>query len=153
VDPALPLFDMTTIAEHMAFSLFLFELLATLLGVFGVVAMLLASLGLYGVMALSVSQRTRELGVRLSLGATARDVLTLVMRQGFALVGLGLVAGVALSLGVAKLLASQLVGVSPFDAATYGATIAMVAVTATLACALPGWRAMRLDPLVALRQD
>jgi predicted permease len=153
VDPVLPLFDMTTIAEHMAFSFFLFELLATLLGVFGVVAMLLASLGLYGVMALSVSQRTRELGVRLSLGATARDVLTLVMRQGFALVGIGLVAGVALSIGVAKLLASQLVGVSPFDASTYGATIAMVTVTAALACALPGWRAMRLDPLVALRQD
>ena len=153
VDPAVPLFEVTTIDEHVAFSFFLFDLLATLLGVFGIVATGLASLGLYGVMALSVAQRTREIGVRLSLGASARDVLGLVLRQGLRLVLVGVAAGLVLAYVAARLMASQLVGVSPFDAAAFGSTIAVVLATATLACLAPARAAIRIDPLVAMRRD
>jgi predicted permease len=153
VDPALPLFDLTTIAEHMAFSFFLFDLLATLLAVFGVVATALAALGLYGVMAISVAQRTREIGVRLSLGASASTVVALVLRQGLALVAAGIVVGVVLALGAARLVASQLVGVSPFDAPAFAVTLVIVLVTAGTACLVPARSALRIDPLVAMRRD
>ena len=148
VDPALPLFELTTIEEHVAFSFFLFDLLATLLGVFGVVATGLAALGLYGVMAFSIAQRTREIGVRLSLGASARDVVALVLRQGLRLVAVGIVLGLGLALGAARLMASQLVGVSPFDAAAFGATIGVVLVTAALACLVPVRAALRIESVV-----
>jgi putative ABC transport system permease protein len=137
----------------VAFSFFLFDLLATLLGVFGVVATGLAALGLYGVMALSIAQRTREIGVRLSLGASARDVVALVLRQGLRLVAVGVVIGLALALGAARLMSSQLVGVSPFDPAAFGTTIALVVATAALACLMPLRSAMRIDPLVAMRRE
>jgi ABC-type lipoprotein release transport system permease subunit len=153
VDAALPLFEVTTLDEHMAFSFFLFDLLATLLAVFGFVATALAALGLYGAMAISVAQRTREIGVRLSLGATARDVLSLVLRQGLGLVATGVGVGLVLALGVARLVASQLVGVSPFDAAAFGSTVLVVLVTAAAACLVPARSAMRIDPLVAMRRD
>jgi macrolide transport system ATP-binding/permease protein len=153
VDPALPLFEVTTIEEHVAFSFFLFDLLATLLGVFGIVATGLAALGLYGVMALSIAQRTREIGVRLSLGASARDVVGLVLRQGLRLVAIGVVLGLALAFGAARLMASQLVGVSPFDAAAFGATITVVLATTALACLVPAQSAIRIDPLVAMRRE
>ena len=153
VDPALPLFDVGTLDEHVAFSFFLFNLLATLLAVFGAVATGLAALGLYGVMALSVAQRTREIGVRLSLGATPRDVLSLVLRQGLGLVVAGVGVGLLLASGVARLVASQLVGVSPFDAAAFGTTVLVVLMTAALACFVPARSATRIDPLVAMRRD
>jgi predicted permease len=153
VDPALPLFDVTTFAEHMAFSFFLFELLATLLGAFGIVAAALAALGLYGVMAIGVAQRTREIGVRLSLGASARSVVSLVVRQGLALVAAGVAVGLLLALAAARLMASQLVGVSPFDPAAFGSTLAVVVVTATVACLVPARSALRIDPLAAMRRD
>jgi predicted permease len=153
VDPMLPLFDLTTLGEHMAFSFFLFNLLATLLAVFGVVATALSALGLYGVMAISVAQRTREIGVRLSLGASANAVVSLVLRQGLALVAAGLAVGLLLALGAARLVASQLVGVSPFDAAAFGVTLVVVLATATVACLVPARAALRIDPLVAMRRE
>ena len=153
VDPALPLFEVTTIEEHVAFSFFVFDLLATLLGVFGIVATGLAALGLYGVMALSVAQRTREIGVRLSLGASGQDVLGLVLGQGLRLVALGIVGGLVLAAIAARLMSSLLVGLSAFDAAAFGATIAVVLITATLACVAPARSAIRIDPLVAMRRD
>lgn len=153
VDPTIPLFDVTTIAEHVAFSFFLFELLASMLAGFGVVATALAALGLYGVVALSVAQRTREIGVRVSLGATRGDVLELVIKQAFVLVCVGLGIGLVLALGAAQLMASQLVGTSPFDLPAYAATLATVLITTLVACAVPARTAMRLDPLAALRRD
>ncbi len=153
VDASLPVFDVTTIEEHVAFSFFLFTLLATMLAVFGGVAALLAALGLYGVMALSVAQRAREMGVRLSLGASTRDIALLVMRQGLGLVAVGLVVGLALAAGVSMLVASQLVGVSPFDPPAYIATMSAIVLIATLACVIPTRSALRLDPLAALRND
>jgi predicted permease len=153
VDATLPLFDVSTLEEHIAFSFFLFNLLATLLAVFGSVATGLAALGLYGVMAISVAQRTREIGVRLSLGAGAGDVLSLVLRQGLALVVVGVGVGLVLGLGAARLMASQLVGVSPFDGPAFGGTVAIVLLTAALACLVPARAAMRIDPLAAMRRD
>jgi putative ABC transport system permease protein len=104
-------------------------------------------------MALSIAQRTREIGVRLSLGASARDVVGLVLRQGLRLVAVGVVIGLALAFGAARLLASQLVGVSPFDGAAFGATIAVVLATTALACLVPAQSAVRIDPLVAMRRE
>lgn len=153
IDPALPLFDVTTIQEHVAFAFFLFSLLATLLALFGAVATGLAALGLYGVMALSVAQRTREMGVRLSLGASAQDIAGLIVRQGLTLVALGVCVGLALMLVLSRLVASQLVGISPFDPAAYGATVLTVVLVAGLACAVPARAALRLDPLAALRTE
>ena len=153
VDPNLPLFDVTTLREHMAFSLVLFELVASVLGLFGVVAMAMASLGLYGVIALNVSQRTREMGVRLSLGAEASDLRRLVVRQGLGLVLLGLAFGLAAAVALARLVAPQLVGVGPYDAVSYLLPLAVLLVTALGACYLPARRASRTDPVVALRAD
>ncbi len=153
VDPGLPVFDVGTLDEHVAFSFFLFNLLASLLAVFGAVATGLAALGLYGVLAIGVAQRTREIGVRLSLGAGTRDVLSLVLRQGLGLVAAGLGVGLSLALGAARLVASQLVGVSPFDIPAFAATVVVVVMTAALACLVPARAAMRIDPLVAMRRD
>ena len=138
---------------NIAFSFFLFTLLATLLATFGVVATGLAALGLYGVMALSVAQRTREMGVRLSLGASARDIAALILGQGMALVAGGLGEGLVMTLGLSRLVASQLVGISPFDPAAYAVTTLTVVIVAATACALPARAALRLDPLAALRTE
>jgi predicted permease len=151
VDPNLPLFDVQTFEQHIAFAFFLFEMAATLLGVFGATATLLAALGLYGVVAHSVGMRTREIGVRISLGATAGDVRRLVLRQGLGLGGLGIALGLGLALVVTRLFSSQLMGVGPNDPASFAATSLMLAATTALACYLPARRAARLDPVQALR--
>jgi predicted permease len=153
IDPSLALFDVTTIAEHMAFSFFVIELLASMLGGFGIVATVLAALGLYGVVALSVAQRTREIGVRVSLGATRGDVMRLILRQALTLVGMGVAAGLVLAVAASQLLASQLVGISALDLPSYGVTLAVVLATALVACAVPARTAMRLDPITALRRE
>ncbi len=153
VDPGLPLFDVQTLAEHRAFSFFVFELAATLLGAFGAIAALLAGLGLYGVIAHSVAQRTREIGVRVSLGATAGDIRTLVLKQGATLAALGVVAGVALAVPITRLFASQLLGVGALDPISYTATGVVVTALAATACYLPARRAARLDPVLALRKE
>lgn len=126
---------------------------ATLLGVFGVTAMLLATLGLYGVVAHSVGMRTREIGVRISLGATAGDVRNMVIRQGLTLAALGIAAGLAGALGVTRLLASQLMGVSPYDPTSYALTALLLVTATAAACYLPARRAAQLNPVQALRID
>ncbi|MDH4066886.1 MAG: FtsX-like permease family protein, partial [Acidobacteriota bacterium] len=153
VDPGLPLFDVQTIEQHLAFAFFLFEMAATLLGIFGGTAALLAALGLYGVVAHSVGMRTREIGVRMSLGATARDVRRLVVRQGLGLAVTGIAAGLLLALGVTQLFASQLVGIRPYDPTSYGATAGLLVAITAAACYLPARRAARLNPVQALRVD
>ena len=146
VDPGLPLFDVQTLAEHRAFSFFVFELAATLLGAFGLVAALLAGLGLYGVIAQSVAQRTREIGVRMSLGATAGDIRSLVVKQGATLAALGVAAGLAVAVPITRLFAPQLLGVGPLDPMSYGLTGLALAALAAAACYVPARRAARLDP-------
>jgi predicted permease len=124
---------------------------AATLVVFTVVALGLAALGLYGVLSYTVSQRTREIGVRLALGARRRDVLGMVMGQGLRVAGVGLAAGLLASLALTRLLSSLLFGVSPYDVPTLSAVVAVLAVTAALASALPALRATRVDPLTAFR--
>jgi predicted permease len=153
IDPNLPLFDVQTIEQHLAFAFFLFEMAATLLGVFGAVATLLAALGLYGVVAHSVGLRTREIGVRMSLGATAGAVRRMVMRQGLGLACLGIVVGLAGAVAVTRLFASQLIGVEPLDPVSFAGTALLLSATTAAACFLPARRASRLDPVRALRID
>jgi ABC-type antimicrobial peptide transport system permease subunit len=124
----------------------------TLLGVFGFLALGLASIGLYGIMAYSVTSRRREIGVRMALGAAQSSVLGLVMRQGMTLVGTGIVLGLGASFLIARALSKLLYGVSAADPISFaGASLVLVAV-ALLACYLPARSASRVDPLVALHE-
>ena len=119
----------------------------------GVLALMLAVIGLYGVMAWSVVQRTREIGIRMALGAQAHNVLTLVLRQGMKLVLIGVAIGIPVSLAVARLLSSLLVGLTTSDALTIGAVTALLTGVTLLACYLPARRATRVDPLETLRYE
>ena len=127
--------------------------LAVLLGCFGGVALVLAALGVYGVLAYSVSQRTREIGVRVALGARQGGVLLMVVRHGMALAGAGLLLGLLAAVGLSRLLRGQLYGVSPTDPLAYGAVALLLGIVAFLACWGPARRAARVDPMVALRCD
>jgi ABC-type antimicrobial peptide transport system permease subunit len=122
-----------------------------LLGVFSTIALLLAAIGIYGVLSYSVGRRTREVGVRLALGATRGDVIRLVFRQGLGLTALGLAAGLAGALLLTRYLSSLLFEVSRWDVATYAAVAFLLLAVAVLACWIPARRAMRVDPVVALR--
>jgi putative ABC transport system permease protein len=124
-----------------------------LLGVFSVVALVIAAIGIYGVMAYNVSRRTTEIGIRLALGAQPRDVLNLVLAQGGKLVGLGLFLGLAAALASGRLLESLLFQTSPHDPLTLAAITLILALVATLACLLPARRATKVDPMVALRAE
>jgi putative ABC transport system permease protein len=126
---------------------------AVLFLIFAVMALLLASVGLYAVVAHSVSQRTQEIGIRTAMGAMARDILALVFRQGMLPVGIGLTLGLAAALAVTPILKSQLVQVSPADPITIVVASATLIVAATLGCLIPARRALRVDPVVALRHE
>jgi ABC-type antimicrobial peptide transport system permease subunit len=126
---------------------------ACLLGVFGVLALLLAVIGIYGVLAFAISQRTREMGIRIALGADTRRVFLLVVRDGMLLVGLGILIGVGAGLAGARSLASFLYGVSTTDLPTFSATVAILALVALVGCAIPARRAIRVSPISALRQE
>ena len=153
IDPELPVADISTMDANISASLAPQRLTMVLLGTFAVLALVLASVGLYGVMALSVTQRTRELGIRLALGAQRSAVMGLVMRQGAMLVGIGLVIGLVGALASGRLLASFLAGVGGSDPATLGIVALVLAAAALLACWLPALRATRVDPMVALRNE
>jgi putative ABC transport system permease protein len=124
-----------------------------LLAGFALVALLMAALGVYGVVAFVVSRRTREVGIRMALGARAADVLRLVLRQGMAPVLIGLAAGLVASLALGRLSAGLLFGVPPHDPPTLAAAAAVLTAAALLACALPARRAARIDPAQALRDE
>lgn len=153
LDPDLALFDVRTLEQHMRISTFLARMAASMLGVFGALGLLLAAVGLYGVIAFNAAQRTREIGLRVALGAAQRDVAWLVMRQGLILGVIGLASGLALALAASRVLAGQLLGVSPVDPVSFaGASVLLLAIAA-LASAVPARRAARLDPVVALRRE
>jgi putative ABC transport system permease protein len=124
-----------------------------LLIIFASIALVLAAVGIYGVMSFAVSRRTHELGVRMALGAPRRDILRLMVREGMALAAAGMAVGLAAALGLTRFLASLLYGVRPADTATLAAVSLLLWGIALLACYIPGWRATRVDPLVALRYE
>jgi ABC-type antimicrobial peptide transport system permease subunit len=124
-----------------------------LLGLFAFVALFLAAVGLYGVVAYTVSLRTSEIGLRMAIGAEPADVLRMVVGGGMKLATIGVVIGIAGALALASLIASMLYGVTAFDPASYVVTATVLLVVAALACWIPARRAMRVDPLVALRQE
>lgn len=139
--------------DNLAQRLWASQMGALLSGALGLLALLLTSMGLYGVMAYAVTQRTDEIGIRVALGAQRRDVLTLVLGQGMGLVGLGVAIGLPLSAAGARLLAKFLYGLSPVDAVTFAAVPLFLGVIALLACYLPARRALRVDPMTALRSE
>jgi putative ABC transport system permease protein len=120
---------------------------------FGVLAILLSAVGLYSVMAYVVSQRTREVGIRMALGADRRHVLKMITKQGMWLAGVGVVIGVLLSLALVRVLSSVLIGVSGYDVGIFVIVPLLLAAVAFIACYLPARRATKVDPLVALRYE
>jgi predicted permease len=153
VSPDLPFLDVRTMEEHMQAAVFAQRLGAIMLAAFGLVALLLSAIGIYGVLSFGVRQRTREIGVRVALGADRRDVVQLVIGRAVRLAGLGLVIGVVAALGAGQLLRSQLIGVGPRDPLTFISIALLLGLVAILASWLPARRASRVDPMVALRAN
>jgi putative ABC transport system permease protein len=153
IDRGIPLRQVRTMEVVIADTLWRARLSAWLLGLFAALAAALAAAGLYGVMSYSVNQRTQEIGLRMALGAASRDVLRMVIAEGFRLtvVGLGLGLGAAFALN--RLIASQLFGVTATDPLTYGGVAMLLAMVAMVACYIPARRAARVDPMVALRRE
>ena len=149
----LPLNNAAPMSEWINNSLYAARMGAILLGIFAALALVLASIGLYGVMSFAVARRTRELGIRLALGAQAADVFRLVLGQGMILVAFGLVLGLGVAAFVTRLLTSFLYGVSTTDGITFATIPAILALVALVACYIPARRATKVDPLVALRYE
>ena len=152
-DPEQPVFDVKTMADRMLDAAQPRRAPMILLSLFSGVALLLAALGVYGVLAFSVAQRTSEFGIRLALGATARDIASLVLRQGSKLVLIGIVAGLAGYLALSQIVAKLLYGVAATDPLTLAVAPLVLALVALLACLLPARRATKVDPMVALRSE
>ena len=153
VDPNQPVFDVKTMEERVAITLETRRFAVVLLGIFGALALLLAAIGVYGVLAFAVSQRTREIGIHMALGARARDVLLMVIKQGMSLVLIGAVLGVAGAYVVTRTLRSLLFEIGTTDPLTFVLVSVMLAVVGFVACYLPARRATKVDPLVALRYE
>lgn len=153
MDPNIPLADAQTMNRVLLSSVSDTRTVMRVIGAFAGVALLLAALGLYGVLAYFVSRRSREIGIRVALGADARDVLSLVLRRGFALVGLGLALGIAGALVTTRLVRSFLFEVQATDPSTLVGVVGFFAVVALVACLVPAWRAWRVDPVEALRAE
>jgi predicted permease len=152
-DPTLAVFNIETMEQHLRGALFLPRLAGTLFGVSGVVGLLLAAVGLYGVMSYSVSRRTREIGIRMAVGAQAAEVQRLIVWQGMALTLIAVVLGLGAAFSVTKLFTSILYGVRPHDLLTFTVVPVFLAGVAVLACWIPSRRAARVDPLIALRYE
>ena len=153
IDPRLSLSRLVTLEQHLALALFPARTTGFLFGILGAVALMLAVSGLFAVIAYSVSQRTRELGIRMALGARRRDVLMMVLRQGTVLAGIGILAGLGLAIGASRLLRGLLYGISPIDPFSFIAVPFVLAAAALLASWLPARRATRIDPMEALRYE
>ena len=153
LDPNLPLFDVKTLSEHMRFALFPARVAATVLGVFGLVALLLSAIGIYGITSYTVAQRTHEIGIRLALGAQLSDVLSLVLRHGLKLTAIGAALGLFGAYLATRAITSVLYGVSPTDPLTFGLVSLVLVGVALVACYVPSRRATKVDPLIALRSE
>ena len=153
VAPELPIFGATTMEESFASTISTQRLTAILLGSFAGLALVLAALGLYGVLSYSVSQRTREIGIRMALGAQSGAVIRLILRHGIVLAGVGLGIGLIIALGLSRILQSVLYDVSAFDPLSFAAVAIVLTVIGIAACLLPARRATKVDPMIALRSE
>ena len=153
IDRSVPISKVKTMTEHLTYALWAPNMAASFSLAFGVLAILLSAVGLYSVMAYVVSQRTREVGIRMALGANRADVMKMITVQGMRLAVIGVVIGLLLSLGLARALSSLLIGVSGYDVTTFVIVPALLVLVALIACYLPARRATKIDPLVALRYE
>jgi predicted permease len=151
LDPNLPLYDVKTMRQWLSDSLARRRFAMLMLGLFAMVAALLAGVGIYGVMSYSVAQRTREIGIRVALGAQTRDVLRLIVRQGMSLAGIGVGLGLLAAIAATRLMVSLLFGVRATDPLTFAVIALLLALVALVACWIPARRATKVDPMIALR--
>jgi predicted permease len=151
LNPTLPAYDAKTLREHMRLALFPLHAGALAVGSFALLAMILAAIGIYGVMAYSVVQRTQEIGIRMALGARAIDIWKMVLRQGIILTAIGMLCGLLFALGLSKIVASLLYGVSATDPLTFLLISLLLAAVAVFASFLPARRATKVDPLMAIK--
>jgi predicted permease len=152
-DNNLPLFEVRTQTQQIEQTLFKERLMSRLSSFFAILALVLACIGLYGLLSYEVARRTRELGIRMALGAQGRDVMRLVVRQGLVLALVGAIIGIGASMAATRLMASMLYGVRPNDPVTFAAVSILLTIVALAACSIPARRAMRVDPMVALREE
>jgi putative ABC transport system permease protein len=153
LDKDLPISGIATMEQLISNSVSTRRVTLILLGMFSALALVLAAIGIYGVISYSVAQRTHEIGIRMALGAQRRDVLRMVLTQGAKIAGAGMIIGIVLSFGLARLIANLLFSVSAADPLTFAAVAIVLALVAMLACYIPARRALRVDPMVALRHE
>jgi ABC-type antimicrobial peptide transport system permease subunit len=153
LNPDVVVFDITTLDLRRQLSTLAVRIGGTFVGAFGVLALVLAAIGVYGVTSYTTSQRTHEIGIRLALGASRGQVLRLILGRGIMLTVLGLVIGLGLSFGVTRFLQSLLLGVGSTDAPTFAAVALVLSAVVLVACLIPARRAMRVDPMQALRYE
>jgi predicted permease len=153
VDPNVPLAGVLPMREVVSNAMATSSFTSVLLAAFAGTALLLSAVGLYGVLAYLVSQRTREIGIRVALGATGAIIMAVVLRRGAALTGLGVGAGIAGAAAAARFMSTFLYGVDPFDPLTFTSVPLLLAIVALAASVVPAWRAARVDPLTALRTE
>jgi len=153
IEPALTIYNVRTLLEHVGRSLYVERMESVILGFLGLLALVLTAIGVYGVVAYSVAQRTRELGIRMALGAQRKDVLRLILVKGLLLVAWGSAIGLVACYWLVRLISNQLYGVSPYDPATMVSVALLLAIVALLASYIPARRATKVDPMVALRYE
>ena len=153
LNPDIPLYWVYPLREAIARPLWFIRVFGTMFMIFGFIALFLAAIGLYAVMSFSVSRRTREVGIRMALGARAGDVVGMIFRQGAMQLGVGMAVGIVLALGVSQLLQILLLDVKPRDPVIFSGVVLTLVTTGLLACLIPARRATKVDPLTALRSQ